>query len=262
MGVDADTVRNSASLGPISPELVLVDPVLAEQARELLPEPREQPRPRAAPVAAFAGDAVVLPQAPPLAPAEPQVAAEPAAPAPRRRWRRMLVLAVLIFVAGAVSGTLLSGTEPESTGVTFEAQTNGPSTSVPSRSRPGTTASSTAESTTASRPKTTSRHATLRPPEQRPESAGWAPNVLGLEARVEESGVTLVWKRPADSSRVAVLRARGWRGQGSVLFRGPAATYRDVSARPCTAYRYTIVNYDRRGRRSTGVSTLVVTRCA
>jgi hypothetical protein len=72
--------------------------------------------------------------------------------------------------------------------------------------------------------------------------------------------VTLMWKRPADSSRVAVLRARGFRGRGSVLFPGRAATYRDASARPCTAYRYTIVNYDRSGRRSTGVPS-VVTRC-
>jgi hypothetical protein len=261
MDVDADAVRTSASLGPISPELVLVDPVLAEQARELLPEPREQLRPRATPVTALAGAAVVLPEAPPPAPAEPQVAADPAVPAPRRRWRRMLVLAVLIFVAGAVSGTLLSGTEPESTAVTFEAQTNGPTSAAPSTSGPGAPSSS-AEPTTTSRPTTTSKRATLRPPRQRHEAVGgWASNVLGVEARVEESGVTLVWKRPADSSRVAVLRARGFRGHGSVLFRGRAATYRDASARPCTAYRYTIVNYDRSGRRSTGVPTSVVTRC-
>ena len=35
--------------------------------------------------------------------------------------------------------------------------------------------------------------------------------------------------------------------------------YRDGSARPCSSYRYTIVNYDRRGHRSTGVPTSVVT---
>jgi hypothetical protein len=83
--------------------------------------------------------------------------------------------------------------------------------------------------------------------------------VLGVEAKVEDGGVTLVWKRPADSKRVAVVRARSPHGHRSVLFRGRAARYRDASARPCTVYRYTIVSYDRRGRRSTGVPTSVVT---
>jgi hypothetical protein len=44
-----------------------------------------------------------------------------------------------------------------------------------------------------------------------------------------------------------------------VVFRGGATSFRDISPRPCTAYRYTIVNYDRRGHRSTGVPTSVVT---
>ena len=89
----------------------------------------------------------------------------------------------------------------------------------------------------------------------------WASNVLGVEAQVEEASVTLVWKRPAGSRRVAVFRAGGMRGQRSVLFQGRASSFSDDSARPCTAYRYTIVNFDRRGRRSTGVPTTVVTRC-
>src|SRR5262245_53076743 len=246
MDVDADTVRNSASLGPISPELALVDPVLAEQARKLLPDPREQfgsPTPVAAPVA--------RPEVTP----EPAPAAEPEAPAPRRRWRRILVLAVLVFVAGAISGSLLNGTAPESSGVTFEVLTAGQRPPPP-----GTTAK-----TTAPRPAATSRStsppAPLRPPTGHEAASGWASNVLGVEARVEEAGVTLAWNRPAGSSRVVVTRARGVHGHRSVLFRGRAASYRDASARPCTAYRYTIVNYDRSGRRSTGVPTSVVTRC-
>ena len=87
--------------------------------------------------------------------------------------------------------------------------------------------------------------------------------MIGVEARVDDSSVTLVWERPAGSSRIAVIRTRGMQGQRSVVYRGGATSYRDVYARPCTAYRYTIVNYDRSGYRSTGVSTSVVTQgCA
>jgi hypothetical protein len=44
-----------------------------------------------------------------------------------------------------------------------------------------------------------------------------------------------------------------------VVYRGRATSYRDMSPQPCTAYRYTIVNYDRSGHHSTGVPTSVVT---
>jgi hypothetical protein len=82
-----------------------------------------------------------------------------------------------------------------------------------------------------------------------------------VAAQVAGRGVKLVWQRPADSGRVVVLRARGSRSK--VVFRGKAAAFRDPSPRPCTTYRYTIVNYDRRGRPSTGIPTSVVTEgCA
>jgi hypothetical protein len=71
--------------------------------------------------------------------------------------------------------------------------------------------------------------------------------------------VKLIWERPILSGHVVVLRARGDQGRGTVVFRGRAAGFRDLSPRPCTAYRYTIVNYDRHGHRSTGVPTSVVT---
>jgi hypothetical protein len=85
--------------------------------------------------------------------------------------------------------------------------------------------------------------------------------VLGVEATVSRDGVALAWQRPAGSARVVVLRKRGTRSS-VVVYRGRATSYRDASPRPCTGYRYTIVNYDRHGHRSTGVPTSVVTRCA
>jgi hypothetical protein len=81
--------------------------------------------------------------------------------------------------------------------------------------------------------------------------------VLGVEAQVDDAGVTLSWQRPASSGQVVILRRRG--AHGGVVYEGKAATFSDADVRPCTAYRYTIVNYDRRGHPSTGVPTSVVT---
>ena len=84
-------------------------------------------------------------------------------------------------------------------------------------------------------------------------------NVIGVAAQVTGPGVSLVWQRPAGSAHVVVLRALGDRQQGTVVFRGHATSFRDEPSRACTSYRYTIVNYDLRGHRSTGVPTSVVT---
>ena len=91
----------------------------------------------------------------------------------------------------------------------------------------------------------------------------WAANVLGVAARVDRPGVTLVWQRPSGSDHVVVVRRLATSKHGVVVYRGSAATYRDAAPLPCTAYRYTIVNYDRKGHRATGVPTSVVTQgCA
>ena len=90
--------------GQISPELALVDPVLARRARELLPEPREPTRPRQ-PRAETATSY-------PVGRVRPGALSTPAPRSRPRHWRRMVVLAVLIFVAGAAFGGLL-GTEPK-----------------------------------------------------------------------------------------------------------------------------------------------------
>jgi hypothetical protein len=258
--VDAgpDDVQRSADLGPISPELVLVDPVLAERARKLFPDPPERPRPRLPLVAAKTSSVPVH--------EPPAIAAEPAAPPQKLRWGRTAVLAALIFAAGAVSGTFLGGRHASSSpGVTFEAQTVASMTTRAGKAKQALTQGASTGGRPALRPPSVSTKS-RRPPatsvqrhRRRASRITWAANVLGVTARVGTPGVTLVWRRPTASGHVVVLRTRGARSRGLVVFRGRATSYRDVSARPCTPYRYTIVNYDRRGHRSTGVPTSVVT---
>jgi len=255
--VDAgpDVLEETVGLGPISPELALVDPVLAEQARKLLPDPVEAPR-RSVPVVRPASPSVVpepIPAPEPVARA-PEPAAEPvpAAPARRRRWRLAVALAVIVYVAGAVSGTFLGGHTNRSPGVTFEARTDAePATTG---AQPARTA---AQQTQRAVPRAKRAPKKRRSPRRAPTT--WAANVIGVETSVGPHGVTLAWTPPADSRHVVVLRARGVDGRAVVVFRGGAANYRDGSARPCSSYRYTIVNYDRHGHRSTGVPTSVVT---
>jgi hypothetical protein len=232
-----------ADLGPISPEL-------ARRARELLPEPRERPRPSRTPA--------------------PLPAPEPAAREPerRRRWPQTIALAIVIFVAGAASGTLLGNHQTGSPATTLEVRAVGPATqqtTAPPRALRPPKVSHRKTTTQAKRPSTASRTTTAAPaPPQRRRHArvDWATNVLGVEARVGRTGVALQWLRPADSGRVLVLRRREGRSGTTVVYRGRAARFRDASARPCTGYRYTIVNVDRQGHRSTGVPTSVVTLCA
>ena len=133
------------------------------------------------------------------------------------------MLAVFVFAAGAAAGGFLRGQH--------SAPAGGVELAVQTAASPATTHSSTTPA---------------RRQAARPNARASAANVLGVAAQVAGRGVKLVWQRPANSGHVVVLRARGSRSK--VVFRGRAATFRDASPRPCTTYRYTIVNYDRRGR--------------
>lgn len=221
-------VHASADLGPISPELALVDPELAERARMLLPGPIEQARRRRV---------VPVASSPPVS-ERPESTRAPARPQRRGRWRRTALLAGLVFVAGAASGGLIG--RKHASVPRFEAGVRTVTTrtlSLPERksSHRGVVAESS--------------HAALP-----------APNVLGVTAAVGTRGVRLGWQRPADSDHVAVIRTRGAGRSNVIVFRGRGTSYRDVSAHSCTTYRYTIVNYDLRGHRSTGVPTSIVTQ--
>jgi len=228
-------------LGPVSPELALVDPELARRVRELLPEPRERPRaPRP------------LPRAPAF-----ELERQPEVRRPRR-WPRTIALAIVIFVAGAASGTLLGNHQTGSPATTLEVRAVGPAPTVTTAKRPAL------RPPTVSKKKKQTKTVVSAPAKQRRRHArvAWASNVLGVEATVSGHGVALRWQAPAGSARVIVLRTRGTRSNGVVVYRGRAARFRDASPRRCTAYRYTIVNDDRHGHRSTGVPTSVVTRCS
>ena len=177
----------------------------------------------------------------------------------------MVLLAALVFAAGAASGGFVGRKHGASSRVMLEIRAGVPSTptSTATTEQPRVQTSSDGRKaprqrsvlTSAPRPAAVAAKREGRRPVPRP----WAANVLGVTAAVDGQGVRLVWQQPADSDHVVVLRKLDPGNRVVVVFRGATTSYRDVSARRCTAYRYTIVNYDQRGHRSTGVPTSIVT---
>ena len=242
---------DEADLGPISPELALVDPVLADRARKLLPEPRERPR-------------LQRTQAPAERLRTPVV--QKPAPAPARRspivrWKRTVALSALVFVAGAASGGFLGRREPPSRPVLLEGRLDPPNATMTVES----TQSAAQQTSTHGRQETQNRRDSRssesvgRKDRGRRAPVTWAANVLGVTAAVDARGVRLVWQSPSDSDHVVVFRTANNGKPGFIVFRGRATSVRDVPPRRCNTYRYTIVSYDRGGHRSTGVPTSVVT---
>ena len=184
------------------------------------------------------------------------------------------MLAAVIFAAGGASGSFLGTQDAGPPASTLEVRALAPATHA-SRPKQRATVTRAALRPPSRPPKVSPKvshptrkgttAATARPaaPQRRRHArVAWAPNVLGVTAQVDRLGVELAWQRPAGSSHVVVTRRRARGGPSVVVYRGWATSSRDASARRCTAYRYTIVNYDRKGHRSTGVPTSVATRCA
>jgi hypothetical protein len=237
----------AADLDPISPELALIDPDLARQARELLPEPREWPTPRATSAPQPAVD-----EPRPAPPPEPELE-----PARRRRWAWTLVVAALIFAAGAGSGRIVAPRPAASPGATLEVRA-APPAMLRQPQRLALDRRTTHSRKKVSPGRRPHRRASASRLHRRYGRVVWASNVLGVVTRLSPQGVVLFWRRPAGSARVVVLRS-GDRRRSRVVYRGRGTHYEDSTIRSCMTYRYTLVSYDRRGHRSTGVSSSVVT---
>jgi hypothetical protein len=71
--------------------------------------------------------------------------------------------------------------------------------------------------------------------------------------------VRLAWRTPAKSVYVVVVRYPGrYDARSTVLYRGRTNFYVDKTVKRPGKYRYLIRNYDRRGKASSGVTSVIV----
>src|SRR5262245_28369968 len=251
----------------ISPELVLVDPELAAIARASLPDIPDAVR-AARPAPVFA-EATPAASPAPFAirdDAERVPAPEPATAgrASARRRAALVVALPLAFAAGgliAIHGLDLhwarasQTVEPAPNGVVNTAIADGNATGrTPEHTRRRQPTRSVAQPRTGG-----VEHGHVGGRRAEP-GVRVAANVLGVVVTPTQRGVKVVWRAPRGSARVIVVRYRGQRRAGGiVVYRGRRSSYTDSRVKPGT-YAYLIRNYDRRGRGSSGVTSVVVVK--
>ena len=237
-------------LGPISPELALVDPVLARAGAEAAARRRR---------AAYAHRCPCTRAAEPPAP--------PAIAAPGGAWPRTVALRDASSSPSARPREAFLGNrghrarQPASRGSQRRTRRR-----VRARwhARSAAAAEATVSTTKAAHEAAGRGSAAVTAaPRRRHAQVAWAANVLGVdgEGRPVRRHARLA-ARPPTPATWSCCEALG---ESSTASSSSAAGRRASAIRlsaPCTGYRYTIVNYDRRGHRSTGVPTSVVTRCA
>lgn len=248
----------------ISPELALIDPALAEKARAGLPDPGEFFSARLPAAQAATTEAHRLPDV------EPQ-------PRRRRRTRTLgRVLVASIFLLAGFSIGRMTATQPP--GFIIEQVVGGDSASQSLQQRSAAKAAASAPSRTTARPRVRTRAtrrsaasgvagarhgrgaktASKRSP--RKAAAVRTPrrsrNVLGVIVSLSPRSVTIRWRAPTSSRHVIVLRRKRGASKDLVVYRGTRPWLQDASLQPGT-YTYVIVNYDRGGRASSGVPTVV-----
>ena len=264
----------------ISPELVLIDPELAEIARAALPDPSDilgtRPEVEREPLPPVRSFFEALPAEPARLPDDE---AEP--PSRRRRTGRRLLIAACVSVLVGFSIGRMTASHPD---FTFEAvpqdaasgssvayAQQGNRAAAPLRSgraadrttglarRDARAARSVVAGTryrgkTKPAPKRRARALGRTKPKRTPRPSR---NVLGVVVSLSPHGVTLQWQPPTSSRRVVVLR-RNHRSSkhAGVVYRGTQRSFRDRSVRAGT-YTYLIVNYDRGRSASSGVPTVV-----
>jgi hypothetical protein len=217
---------------PISPELVLVSPALAERARAELPP-------------------VVLYEPARLRKVVSEARPQRHSPAPvrsaRARLWRYAAAAAAVLIAGVAAGSYATtnrrpaGTSEPRSALAIPRHPDAGSRTALSRIQLGAPRRVTTPSVAGR---------SLIPATHLP-----VPTVLGVMTTAGDGFVRLQWQRPRGVARVAVFRIDGRRRLRR--YEGRRNSFLDRSVRNGSTYRYVLLSYDRAGRSSSGVITVI-----